>query len=135
MSRFQGSNAREVIKMWETGKNEHGRKLSQFEFGALIEHWCEVFGTLPPDDGEELNGIAEAQPSANSEPEPEDDTMLPMREVVRLTGLSDSTIKRMVVDGRFPKPMRISARRIGRPARDVKTWISRLDDQRSAPRQ
>jgi hypothetical protein len=39
-TRFQGASASEVIKMWETGKNEHGRKLSQFEFGALVERWC-----------------------------------------------------------------------------------------------
>jgi predicted DNA-binding transcriptional regulator AlpA len=49
--------------------------------------------------------------------------------------VSDSTVKRMVVDGRFPKPMRISARRIGWPARDVKAWIRQLDDQRRALRQ
>ena len=61
-TRFQGATAAEVIKMWETGKNEHGRKLSQFEFGSLVERWCQVFGALPPDDGEELNAIAEPQP-------------------------------------------------------------------------
>ena len=133
MARFQSASANDVIKMWETGTNEHGRKLSQFEFGALIERWCELFGTLPPDDGEEPANV-QSPPTAN-EPEPEDDTMLPMREVVRLTGLSDSTIKRMVLDGRFPPPMRLSPRRIGWLARDVKAWIRQLDDQRRAPRQ
>ena len=91
---FQGASVSEVIKMWETGKNEHGRKLSQFEFGALVERWIEVFGTLPPDD--EAEEPAVDQPTHPPEPEPEDDTMLRVPEVVRLTGLSKSTITRMV---------------------------------------
>ena len=133
-ARFQHASASEVIKMWETGKNEDGRKLNQFEFEALVERWCELFRALPPDDEETLDGMASTQPDV-SEPEPEDDTMLRVRYVVCLTGISGSTIKRMVLDGRFPKPMRLSPRRIGWPARDVKAWIRQLDDQRSAPRQ
>ena len=128
---FQHVSAAEVVKMWETGKNQQGRKLTRFEFGALVERWCEVFSALPPDDDDA--GAEEALEAVPDDPEP--DTMLRMGEVVRLTGISKSTIKRMVVDGRFPKPMRTSARRIGWPARDVKTWIDRLDDQRRAPRQ
>lgn len=132
-ARFSQTSASEVIKMWETGKNEHGRNLSQFEFAGLVERWCELFGALPPDDdAPEPNGTATLPPS---EPEHDDDTMLRMVEVVRLTGISDSTIKRMVIDGRFPKPMRLSPRRIGWQAREVKVWIRQLDDQRRAPRQ
>jgi prophage regulatory protein len=134
-ARFQDSSAGDVITMWETGKNEQGRMLSQFEFGALVERWCELFGTLPPDDAEELNGIAGDQSTNKAEPEPEDDTMLRIGEVIRLTGISGSTIKRMVVDGRFPKPLRLSPRRIGWQARDVKAWVRQLEDQRRAPRQ
>lgn len=135
-ARFQGASAGEVVKIWETGKNEHGRKLSQFEFGAIVERWCELFGSLPPDDAEELNGLAgDHTPTPSPEPEPQDDTMLRMGEVVRLTGISDSTIKRMVIDGRFPTPMRLSPRRIGWKAGEVKSWIRQLDDQRRSPRQ
>jgi predicted DNA-binding transcriptional regulator AlpA len=134
VARFQDAGPSEVIKMWETGKNEQGRKLSNFEFAGLVERWCELFGALPPDDAEELNGFASDQ-TPPQEPEPEDDTMLRMGEVVRLTGISGSTIKRMVIDGRFPKPTRLSPRRIGWQARDVKAWLRQLDDQRRAPRQ
>jgi prophage regulatory protein len=119
--------------MWETGRNEGGQKLSKFEFGALVERWCDLFGDLPPDDAP--LGIDVADQPMVPAPEPEPDTMLRMPEVVRLTGLSVSTIKRMVLDDRFPKPMRLSPRRIGWPAREVKTWIDRLDDQRHSPRQ
>ena len=87
-----------------------------------------MFGQLPPDD--------DAEPEAPA-PEPElpaDDTMLSTRDVVRQTGVSDSTIKRMVLDGRFPKPMRLSPRRIGWPARDVRLWLERLDGSRQKTR-
>ena len=135
-NRFRDASATEVISMWETGKNERGRKLSNFEFAGLVERWCELFGALPPsDDDAQLNGATTPQPASEQAPEPEDDTMLRMGEVVRLTGISDSTIKRMVLDGRFPKPMRLSPRRIGWKAVEVKSWIQRLDDQRRAPRQ
>ena len=50
-------------------------------------------------------------------------------------GSANSTVKRMVLDGRFPKPMRLSPRRIGWKATEVKAWIRQLDDQRKAPRQ
>ena len=65
-----------------------------------------------------------------AEPEPADTTMLDMHDVMRLTGLSKSTIKRMVSDDRFPKPIHLSPRRIGWPAGDVKAWLERLDGNR-----
>jgi hypothetical protein len=34
--------------MFERHTNEKGETLSQFEFEALCERWCEVFGELPP---------------------------------------------------------------------------------------
>ena len=45
--------------------------------------------------------------------------MLRMPDVVRLAGVSESTIKRRVQDGSFPKPMHLSPRCIGWPAREV----------------
>ena len=66
---------------------------------------------------------------------PADDTMLRISEVVRLTGISVSSIKRMVEDGRFPRPMRIGIRAIGWPARDVRHFVEALDEQRRRTRQ
>src|SRR5262245_42879586 len=83
---FRGVGASEVIRMWETGTNELGKKLTRFEFAALVERWCELFGSLPPDDDDAIPELDTAtHPSA---PEPADDTMLRMPEVVRLTDLS-----------------------------------------------
>jgi prophage regulatory protein len=85
--------------------------------GALVEAWCRVFRELPPDD----DGSTEADAHASPEPElPPDDTMLRIKEVARQTGISESTIKRKVIAGDFPKPMRLSSHRIGWPARDVR---------------
>ena len=89
---------------------------------------------MPPDDDEAPNGVSGDQ-NTTPEPEPDDDDMLRMRDVVRLTGVSKSSIKRMVIDKRFPPPMRLSTRRIGWPAREVKAWLRQLDDQRRSPRQ
>ena len=72
---------------------------------------------------------------AKSEPLPADDTMLRLPEIVRRTGISASTIKRMVSDGRFPKPMRIGIRAKGWLGRDVRTFIQMLDEQRKRSRQ
>jgi hypothetical protein len=43
-TRFQGVSPSEVVRMWKGGRNERGQKLSQFEFGALVERWVELFG-------------------------------------------------------------------------------------------
>jgi predicted DNA-binding transcriptional regulator AlpA len=128
-SRFKDATPSQVIHMWETCRNERGQKLSQGEVTALVERWLDLFGMYPPGDTEP------GDTAQSREPEPQDDDMLRPRDVVRLTGLSLSTIKRMVNDGRFPKPMHLSPRRIGWPAGEVKDWINRLDDQRRATRQ
>src|SRR5262245_59551712 len=69
---FKDASPSEVIRMWESGKNERGQTLSQFEFTALIERWCELFGGLPPSKDDAIPDVAER----STEPEPEDDTML-----------------------------------------------------------
>jgi prophage regulatory protein len=133
--RFRDATPAEVIAMWESGKNERGQKLNSFEFAALVEKWCDLFHCLPPDEEAGAGNVTVDQQPTLQEQEPEDDTMLRMADVVRLAGVSESTIKRMVLDGRFPKPMRLSRRSIGWPARDVKVWLRQVDDQRRASRQ
>jgi prophage regulatory protein len=122
---FDHVGAHDLIRMWETGKNLHGLFLSRFEGQALVERWCAVFGQLPPDDD---SGEATTEEPAATEPEPPaDDTMLRAKDVVRITGVSLATVNRMVLDGRFPKPMRLSPRRKGWPARDVRLWLEERD--------
>lgn len=126
---FDHVGPHDLIRMWETQKNPHGRPLSKFEFEALVERWLAVFGEFPPFDDDDSD-TAPQEPSA-AEPElPPDDTMLRAKDVVRLTGISLATLKRMVLDNRFPKPCRLSPRRIGWPARDVKAWLEGLDGAR-----
>jgi prophage regulatory protein len=121
-ARFRHAGPAEVLRMFETGTNEKGQPLSQFEFEALVERWCAVFGELPP------MGEPPDDP-ATTDLVPADDAMLRMRDVVRITGLSKSTIKRWVSDpaNDFPKPVKLSARRVGWRADQVKAWRERIE--------
>jgi prophage regulatory protein len=126
---FEGATPHQLIEMWESGKNLQGRSLSQFETQALAEAWCLVFKELPPDCSQD------GEPDPPPEPElPADDTMLSEKEVLPLIGVSSSTLKRMVRDGRFPNSMRLSPHRIGWPAREVKKWLEGLDRAREKVR-
>jgi predicted DNA-binding transcriptional regulator AlpA len=111
------------------GTNEKGSRLTQFEFGALVERWVAAFGCLPPEDAKcDVNPVT---PIAHAtEPVPEPDTKLSPKEVVRLTGISLATIKRMVIDGRFPPPYRPSPRRICWPAREVYALLEQIGGAR-----
>jgi prophage regulatory protein len=131
-SHYDNVGPHQIIAMWESGRNREGRPLSPFEFEALVERWCQVFNQLPPNDDDSDQPSQEPPPP---EPElPADDTMLRSKEVLRLIGVSESSLKRMVLDGRFPKPMRLSPRRIGWPARDVRMWLDGLDGARQKTR-
>ena len=121
-ARFRKAVPADVLRMFEQGVNENGQPLSQFEFEALCERWCAVFGELPPMGDP-------SDPAAEPEPLPDDDTTIDIKEVVRITGLSKSTIKRWVSDpaNDFPKPDKLSARRIGWRAGAVKAWRKRIE--------
>ena len=133
-SHFSDVSPHDLIKMWQSGKRPDGKRLNDWEFGCLVEAWTECFGDLPPFEDAVANSVA-LPDRAKPEPLPTDDTMLRMPDVERLTGISASTIKRMATDGRFPMPMRIGIRAKGWLARDVRTFIETLDEQRKRPRQ
>jgi len=128
---FREASALDVVDMWRTQKNMDVRRLTKFEFGCLVERWTEIFGDVPKTDGDTSGDDVASAP----EPMPADDTMLRVPDVVRLTGVSHTTIKRMQADGRFPKTMRLGERAKGWPAREIKAWLETLDEQRRRPRQ
>ena len=121
--RFADAGPSDVLRMFSEGVNEKGQPLGQFEFEALCERWCVVFGELPP------LGDAPAGPTPSS-PLPPDDAMLRMRDVVRITGLSKSTIKRWVADptNDFPKPVKLLPRRLGWRADHIKAWRQKIEN-------
>ena len=43
-NRFRGATPSEVIRMWESCRNERGQKLTQVEVVALVERWLEQSG-------------------------------------------------------------------------------------------
>ncbi|MFA5957017.1 helix-turn-helix transcriptional regulator [Hyphomicrobium sp.] len=121
---YRDANSHDLIAMWRTERNLNGKRLTKREFGCLVERWTEVFGDPPADKGQASTvEMRDTKP----EPFPADDTMLRVPDVERLTRISHTTIKRMVGDGRFPKPMRLGERAKGWPAREVREWIDRLD--------
>lgn len=50
--------------------------------------------------------------------------ILSRREVYEGLGVSTVTLWRMVRDGQFPKPIRISARRVGWSEESVRAWLT-----------
>jgi len=132
---FRDATPHQVLKMWETGKGVDGRRLKPRERACLVERWVEIFGAYPPgSDHEDETPLIVTRPMA-SLAFPSDDTTLPSKEVERLLGVSKSTLKRMVADGRFPPPRRTSLRTRGWPAKDVRERLETLDEQRRRPRQ
>jgi hypothetical protein len=47
VARFRKTGRDAVVSMWENQINENGTPLSEFEREALIERYCELFGTWP----------------------------------------------------------------------------------------
>lgn len=52
--------------------------------------------------------------------------LLPLREVLRATSLSKSTLRRAINSGKFPAPVKITTRRVGWPADAISAWASGL---------
>lgn len=52
------------------------------------------------------------------------DTVLRLRSVVEITGLSRSTIYLYIKLGLFPKPIRLGARAVGWKASEIFLWIA-----------
>jgi predicted DNA-binding transcriptional regulator AlpA len=115
------------VRMWETRENEDGNPLSRFEWQALNERWCELFGFLPPDD--------DAVPAAPVEPKHGDGDLLTIKDVARITTLSLSSINRRYREQppRLPPPVQVSARRKAWRARDIQAWVDARDEQTNRP--
>ena len=51
------------------------------------------------------------------------DRLLHRREVEKLTGLSRASIYRLMSEGEFPRPVRVSAKAVRWKESDITTWI------------
>lgn len=56
------------------------------------------------------------------------DQILRMPDVVRLTGLSRSSIYRMIAEGEFPAPVRLRRQAVGWKASAVQRWSDSLEE-------
>lgn len=124
-ARFSDVSAGKLLDMWDSRRNEHGKRLSKFEAEALACALDKAFGCVP--------GAVRGD-KQEREQDPQADTMLPMAEVIRLTSLSKSTIKRYVEAGVFPKPLHPTPRRIAWQASEVQAWVERLKELRKQER-
>jgi prophage regulatory protein len=50
------------------------------------------------------------------------------REVERLTSLRKTTIYRLIKEGKFPKPLRISSMRVAWRMVDIESWVESLKE-------
>lgn len=56
--------------------------------------------------------------------------MLPIDGVIKITGLSRRTVYSEIAEGRFPRPVQLTARRVAWPEDEIKAWL----DERVAAR-
>ena len=54
------------------------------------------------------------------------DSLLKLRDVIRLTGRSSSSIRRDIASGLFPTPVRIGGRSVAWRESDIQDWIRSL---------
>lgn len=59
-------------------------------------------------------------------------TVLRLASVLARTGLSRSTLYRIMADGRFPPSVRLGKRAVGWREADIEKWVSDLDNGRGA---
>lgn len=50
--------------------------------------------------------------------------MLPIDEVLDRTGLSRRTLYSEISESRFPRPVQLTARRVGWPEADIEAWLA-----------
>ena len=117
----------ELIKLAED--TEH---LTALQLEALDEAWHSKFGELLILPALEDGSVR--PPDAPSELEPADKDVLGWKAAAKLAGVSESTLRREMYAGRFPRPRQISAHRIGWPASEVKAWRDALDSNRHRKR-
>jgi predicted DNA-binding transcriptional regulator AlpA len=112
---------------------ESPRRLKPEELEALDGAWLKMFGEpLCQSAGERTGDGSAPVQAAEPEPEPADvDANVPgWKAAAHIAGVSVATLRRMVLDGRFPEPRRVSERRVGWPVGEVRAWRDRLDANR-----
>ncbi len=55
-------------------------------------------------------------------------TIKRIREVMQITGLSRSTIYKMIDEGRFPAPLKLGRRAVGWTDKMIEDWVNSLEE-------
>lgn len=133
-ARFRDASPGLLLDMLESGRDDAGLPLTDFTWAALVEALYRTFGEVPEGPLDDL--ASPVEPHA----EPADDTMIDVKEVARMVGLSARHVDRKVDplnqyhEPSFPRPLRVSDRRIRWRASEVKAFVARLEVTRRASR-
>ena len=99
------------------------------EYEALAEAWYYKFGELLPfGDG------SERAPPTPKPLLPPPNYLVAPKEAAKLMGVSLSYLQRAEKDGRLPKRVKISERRVGYFVRDIEAWQHRIEEEARGPR-
>ncbi len=80
--------------------------------------------TVPDDDDDDGDAGIDPYVRGVIVPQSHAITILRLPAVVARTGLSKSTLNRLMVLGDFPKPVQLSARCVGWPERLIDAWLA-----------
>lgn len=100
VARFRETDRNAVLIMWESQTNEGGTSLSEFEREALIERYCELFGTWPA-CAERAAGVKTHRPA---------DIELPDRRIAEGKQSIAHKRRRLTEQERFGSDIRLSER-------------------------
>ena len=113
---------------------QSNRRLTSEDLAAFAEAWWHAFGENLCKAGS-VSGRKNDAGQTSEPPElPPDETILSPADVVKLTGISLSTIKREVTRGRLAPSLHLSPRRIGWYARDIRAWQERIEEESRGPK-
>jgi predicted DNA-binding transcriptional regulator AlpA len=105
------------------------RKLTVAEYEALAEAWYYRFGELLP-----TGDASDREPPPPKPQLPPPNYLVAPKVAAKLMGVSLSYLQRAEKDGRLPKRVKISERRVGYFVRDIEAWQQRIEDEARGPR-
>ncbi len=121
---YMAFNPRRLLEMAKSG-----RKLTAAEYEALAEAWYYKFGELLP-----TGDASDREPPPPKPQLPPPNYIVAPKLAAKLMGVSLSYLQRAEKDGRLPKRVRMSERRVGYFVRDIEAWQKRIEDEARAPR-
>ena len=116
---FMAYHPRRLLEMIKSG-----RKLTAAEYEALAEAWYYKFGELLP-----TGDASDREPPPPKPQLPPPNYIVAPKLAAKIMGVSLSYLQRAEKDGRLPKRVRMSTRRVGYFIRDIEAWQDRIEHE------